>query len=38
MISDEEMLKLLQRSLEGSHPDQPELCFWEVEGDQLVFA
>lgn len=38
MISEKEMLKLLQRSLEGYYPDQLEFCFWGVEGDQLVFA
>ena len=38
MISEKEMLELLQWSLERAHPDQLELCFWEVEGDQLVFA
>lgn len=38
MVSEEEMLELHQRSLERAHPDQLELCFWEVENDQLVFA
>lgn len=38
MASDEKMLAFLRRSLENPHPDQLELCFWLVEGDQLVFA
>ena len=38
MASDDEMLAFLRRSLENSHVDQLELYFWEVEGDQLVFA
>ena len=38
MASDNEMLAFLRRSLEHPHFDQLELCFWEVEGDQLVFA
>jgi len=38
MVSEEEMLEMLKRSLERSHSDQLELCFWGVEGDQLVFA
>lgn len=38
MASDNEMLAFLKRSLENPQSDQLELCFWKVEGDQLVFA
>lgn len=38
MASDEKMAVFLEWSLENPHPDQLELCFWVVEGDQLVFA
>ena len=38
MVSDEEMLALLKWSLENPDPDQLELCFWETQGDQLVFV
>ena len=37
MASDREMLAFLRKSLENSHADQLELCFWHSEGDQLVF-
>ena len=38
MVSDREMEFLLELSLKNFHPDQLELCFWETEGNQLVFA
>lgn len=38
MASDWDMLAFLRKSLENSHADQLELCFWHSEGDQLVFV
>ena len=37
MTSDREMLAFLKRALENPHPDQLELYFWRVVGNQLVF-
>lgn len=38
MVSDREMVELLEWSLENPDSDQMEICFWEIVDDQLVFA